>query len=147
MEWKKFLKPNWKKIVLFLLLYLVIPYPFLIFYLGESHTPLFSIAGLKEAFQPFSAPSILIHAIDFYLINGLLSNFTEWASPDFVQIALTLILLPFLWLFLVYFVSCWVISLVEKKRKSENIQNLAITRHSGDFYRLSCKKAILFIEK
>lgn len=103
MNWKHFLKPKWKKIVLFILLYVFIPYP-----LGWWELPSEAgTLGLKDLLSHFIGPLALKNDIEIskYVISkyGLGGDGSLFFIP------------PFIWLIVVYLLSCWIISWKQKK--------------------------------
>ena len=116
------LKPHRKKIVLFLLLYLLIPYPFLIFHLGSG--PL----DIKELVLPFSAPFILIETIalsPYILSYSFLEPDWSLGFSDFLTISFFYVVFPFLYPFLLYGFSGWIVSRLENKPEKKSISKLA----------------------
>jgi len=97
MEWKKLLKPTWKKITLFFLLFLLIPFP-LAPYFGED-----------ISFLPLTAPFALIFTISILLVE----------QPAFSSLSefLIYIVVPILYPFILYIVSSWIISYIERRNR------------------------------
>lgn len=108
MNCKEFLKPNWKKIVLFIVLFLLIPFPLLFLY---TSPPFF--LDLSSAFLPLTAPLVFIFAI---------FSFIEWLGQDgFSALEIVIyVVIPLLYPFILYLISCWVATFKGKKKKSED---------------------------
>lgn len=98
MNLKQFLKPTWKKIIVFVLLYLSIPYPLMLLELGSGDR-------LSTIFFPLTSPFILIDAIESF----------EYGLDIYTDLYFGILHLsfPFVWLLAVYFLSCWIISHVK----------------------------------
>jgi len=101
MKWKEFLKPSKKKIIAFIILYLLIP------------CPMIWPAG-HWVFYPLSGPFSL-----FWLIWALVSSgLPEIYFINFYDFLGFFIgyLLPLFFPFLVYLLSCWIVSLWGKRQ-------------------------------
>ena len=101
MNWKKFLKPNLKKIIVFVLLYLFVPYPLMLWELGTG-------SELRTIFLPFTSPFMLKVAVE-----SIKYGLDIYQNPS---VGLLFLVFPFIWLIIVYFLSCWIVVYKEKKR-------------------------------
>lgn len=106
MNWRGFLKPNCKKIFLFILLYVLIPYPLGLWELPSGMESL----GLRQYFLFFFSPLVLKDSIIEIFKYGL---------EPYINVywALLSLGLPFIWPIIIYLLSCWIISPREGKLK------------------------------
>jgi len=84
MDWKQFLKPDWRKIVLFLVLLNFVPMPLVCYYALGGCGEMFIVAGFIFFLTVLMTPLIMIViAIPLIILSYLLSCLIIWIYDKF----------------------------------------------------------------
>jgi len=108
MCWEELLRPNLKKISLFILLFFLIPYPLWFFYF-----PLDVEFSLTRHYEYIFPPFIFSEATG-EVIRVIREGWSPYCPPTSEFIVM--VILPLIYPFFLYLVTCWIISAREKKK-------------------------------